>query len=92
MLLCCFFAQYQPRFFAMKTTLIRQRTGRLRKGVSTHNDRSELTAATMGDKAFAYDYDNIGNRKTAQEEANDFTYTSNALNQYTQITENNSLS
>jgi RHS repeat-associated protein len=72
----------------MKTTLIRQRTGRLRKGVFTHNDRSELTAATMGDKAFAYDYDNIGNRKTAQEEANDFTYTANALNQYTEITEN----
>jgi RHS repeat-associated protein len=72
----------------MKTTLIRQRTGRLRKGVFTHNDRSELTAATMGDKAFAYDYDNIGNRKTAQEEANDFTYTANALNQYTQIAEN----
>jgi RHS repeat-associated protein len=72
----------------MKTTLIRQRTGRLRKDVFTHNDRSELTAATMGDKAFAYDYDNIGNRKTAQEEANDFTYTANALNQYTEITEN----
>jgi RHS repeat-associated protein len=72
----------------METTLIRQRTGRLRKGVFTHNDRSELTSATMGDKAFAYDYDNIGNRKTAQEEANDFTYTANALNQYTEITEN----
>jgi RHS repeat-associated protein len=65
-----------------------QRQGSTRNDVFTHNDRSELTAATMGDKAFAYDYDNIGNRKTAQEEANDFTYTANALNQYTQIAEN----
>ena len=52
----------------------------------TYNSRSELTAATVNGKAYGYSYDNIGNRKTAQEDAEEATaYTANQLNQYTAI-------
>ena len=61
------------------------RNGTTRHDTFTHNSRSELTAATLGADAYAYDYDNIGNRKTAQELAEETTYTANALNQYTAI-------
>ncbi|MEG0587970.1 MAG: sugar-binding protein, partial [Akkermansia sp.] len=43
------------------------------RGSETHNDsfaynqRSELTGATLETTPYAYDYDNIGNRETAQE-------------------------
>ena len=51
-----------------------------------YNNRSELTTATVNNGAYAYDYDNIGNRKTAQENAEEVTgYTANELNQYTAI-------
>ena len=40
----------------------------------------------MNGKAYGYSYDNIGNRKTAQEDAEEATaYTANQLNQYTAI-------
>ncbi|WP_290566651.1 RHS repeat-associated core domain-containing protein [Akkermansia sp.] len=65
-------------------TLLRQ--GTTRHDVFSYNGRSELTAATLGTNAYAYDYDNIGNRKTAQEIAEEFTYAANELNQYTSIT------
>ena len=49
-----------------------------------YNNRSELTTATVSGGAYAYDYDNIGNRKTAQEVTEEVTgYTANELNQYT---------
>ncbi len=52
----------------------------------TYNSRSELTAATVNGKAYGYSYDNIGNRKTAQEDAEEATaYTANPLNQYIAI-------
>ncbi|MBQ8376945.1 MAG: RHS repeat-associated core domain-containing protein, partial [Akkermansia sp.] len=52
-----------------------------------YNNRSELTTATVNGGAYAYDYDNIGNRKTAQEAAEEITgYTANNLNQYTALT------
>ena len=51
-----------------------------------YNNRSELITATVNNGAYAYDYDNIGNRKTAQENAEEVTgYQSNELNQYTAI-------
>ena len=51
-----------------------------------YNNRSELTTATVNGGAYAYDYDNIGNRKTAQEATEEVTgYTANELNQYTQL-------
>ena len=47
---------------------------------------SQLTAATLGTDAYSYSYDNIGNRKTAQEAAEEATaYDANNLNQYTAI-------
>jgi len=52
-----------------------------------YNSRSELTTATVNGASYAYDYDNIGNRKTAQEAAEEITgYTANNLNQYTALT------
>ena len=50
------------------------------------NSRSELTAATVSGKTYGYSYDNIGNRKTAREDAEEATaYTTGPLNQYTAI-------
>ena len=52
----------------------------------SYNSRSELNTATVNNEAYAYDYDNIGNRETAQEAAESATsYESNQLNQYTAI-------
>ena len=53
----------------------------------SYNDRSELTGAILGSDAYDYSYDNIGNRKTAQELAEELDYTANQLNQYTRIEE-----
>ena len=51
-----------------------------------YNNRSELTSATVNNGSYAYDYDNIGNRKTAQENAEEITgYQANALNQYAML-------
>ena len=51
-----------------------------------YNSRSELNTATVNNEAYAYDYDNIGNREAAQEAAESATfYESNNLNQYTVI-------
>ncbi len=64
------------------------RKGGTRSDVFTHNDRSELTAATLGNAAYSYAYDNIGNRKSAQENAVEATdYAANNLNQYTAVGE-----
>ena len=51
-----------------------------------YNTRSELTSASIGQAAFAYAFDNIGNRKTAQQTTEHLTYATNPLNQYTSIT------
>ena len=53
-----------------------------------YNDRSELTSATLGTDGYSYSYDNIGNRITAQELADEINYSSNNLNQYTGIVQN----
>ena len=50
------------------------------------NSRSELTAAAVSGRTYGYSYDNIGNRKTAREDAEEATaYTTGPLNQYTAI-------
>ena len=64
------------------------RQGTTRQDTFTHNGRSELTAATLGTDAYGYAYDNIGNRKTAEELARETTYDANPLNQYASIAEN----
>ncbi|MBT9449339.1 RHS repeat-associated core domain-containing protein [Akkermansia glycaniphila] len=51
-----------------------------------YNTKSELTSASIGQAAFAYAFDNIGNRKTAQQTTEHLTYATNPLNQYTSIT------
>ena len=51
-----------------------------------YNTRSELTSATLGNAAYAYAFDYIGNRKTASEAGTQFAYAANALNQYSTIT------
>uniref|UniRef100_UPI003FD6F5CB RHS repeat domain-containing protein n=1 Tax=Akkermansia sp. TaxID=1872421 RepID=UPI003FD6F5CB len=52
-----------------------------------YNGRNELTGATLGTEPYGYSYDNIGNRKTARELAEELTYAANNLNQYTSIEE-----
>ena len=51
----------------------------------SYNGRNELTAATLGAAPYGYSYDNIGNRKTAREPAEELAYAANELNQYTRI-------
>ncbi|MCD8062491.1 MAG: hypothetical protein LUE13_09180 [Akkermansiaceae bacterium] len=52
----------------------------------TYNGRSELTGDQLQDGVnFAYQYDNIGNRKTARELEEEISYGTNRLNQYTNI-------
>ena len=53
-----------------------------------HNTRSELVSAAVNGNDYEYAYDNIGNREFAQENDNVSMYESNALNQYTAISEN----
>ena len=52
-----------------------------------YNGRNELTGATLGTAPYGYSYDNIGNRKTARELAEELSYAANNLNQYTSIEE-----
>ena len=59
-----------------------------RNDVFGYNDRSELTSATLGTDDYAYNFDNIGNRITAEELADEIDYTANNLNQYTAIEKN----
>ena len=67
-------------------TRTRQRgTEAARNDSFSYNGRNELTAATLGTAPYGYSYDNIGNRKTAQELAEELAYTANELNQYTSI-------
>ena len=52
----------------------------------TYNGRSELTGDQIQQRNnFAYQYDNIGNRKTARELEKEISYGANELNQYTNI-------
>lgn len=53
----------------------------------SYNGRNELTGATLGAAPYGYSYDNIGNRKTAREPAEELAYAANELNQYTGIEE-----
>ena len=64
------------------------RNGQTVNDTFAHNNRSELTAATVNGADYEYAYDNIGNRQQATE-GNDVTvYDANAFNQYTAISEN----
>ena len=58
----------------------------------TYNTRSELTSDLLssGELNGSYDYDNIGNRKTAQEQKQQLNYDANQLNQYTAINSDDS--
>ncbi len=56
----------------------------------TYNDRSELIGAEMGTNSYDYAYDNIGNRTTSTNNSQLTTYSANKLNQYFQITNNQS--
>ncbi|MFR5038008.1 RHS repeat domain-containing protein [Akkermansia sp.] len=52
----------------------------------TYNGRSELTGDQIQQRNnFAYQYDNIGNRKIARELEKEISYGANELNQYTNI-------
>ena len=59
--------------------------------IKTQNDsfgyssRSELVSASLGNDDFAYDFDEIGNRETANEARPETAYTANSLNQYSAV-------
>ncbi|MEI7881517.1 MAG: RHS repeat-associated core domain-containing protein, partial [bacterium] len=55
-----------------------------------YNSRSELIEALMGTNNYAYRYDPIGNRTVATNNGAVTEYQANALNQYSQITNNHS--
>ena len=46
----------------------------------SYNGRNELTASTLSAAPYGYSYDNIGNRKTAREPAEELVYATNGLN------------
>ena len=56
-----------------------------------YNTRSELTSAQVNNAAYAYDYDNIGNRAAAVVDSSAMAsrtdYLTNNLNQYTMLSE-----
>ena len=52
----------------------------------SYNDRNELVKDSMsGGRMYEYSYDNIGNRNSSREENLSRDYTTNALNQYSEI-------
>ena len=51
----------------------------------SYDDKSQVTGATSSNTVFSYAYDGIGNRLTAAEGSDTWSYTSNLLNQYTAI-------
>ena len=51
-----------------------------------YDARSELTSATLGNAAYAYAFDNVGNRSSATEAGTQLAYTTNAQNQYPTLT------
>ena len=51
----------------------------------SYDDKSQVTGATGSNTTFSYAYDGIGNRLTAVEGSDTWSYTSNLLNQYTQV-------
>ncbi|WP_176013899.1 RHS repeat-associated core domain-containing protein [Victivallis sp. Marseille-Q1083] len=60
----------------------------------TYNSYSELTGASSNNNAFynySYNYDPIGNRKTAGLAGSNWSYTTNNLNQYTTINQTGSI-
>ena len=64
------------------------RNGTTRNDAFGYNARSELTSATLGNDEYAYAFDNIGNRNTASETGSALAYSTNNLNQYASIGEN----
>ena len=54
----------------------------------SYDDKSQVTGATGNNTIFSYAYDGIGNRLTAAEGSDTWSYTSNLLNQYTAINSN----
>ena len=62
------------------------RGGSTRTDSFGYNARSELTSATLGNAAYAYAFDNVGNRGAATEAGTQFAYTTNELNQYPALT------
>ena len=62
------------------------RSGSTRTDSFGYNARSELTSATLGSDAYAYAFDNVGNRGAATEAGTQFAYVTNELNQYPALT------
>ena len=81
--------EYTYDVLGRPTARTTSRQGNVVNDTFTHNTRSELAAATVNSADYAYLYDNIGNRTSAEEGDDSTVYTANPLNQYTSIAENN---
>ena len=78
--------EYSYDSLGRPTTRNTARNGQTINDTFGYNNRSELTSATVNNGSYSYDYDNIGNRETAQEASEEVTtYAANNLNQYTTI-------
>ena len=78
--------QYSYDTLGRPTARNTSRQGTVKNDSFGYNNRSELTTATVNGNNYAYAYDNIGNRNTAQEVTEEITnYTTNNLNQYTAV-------
>ena len=64
------------------------RNGTTQNDAFGYNARSELTSATLGNDEYAYAFDNIGNRASSAEAGTQSAYSTNNLNQYASIGEN----
>ena len=75
--------------FAYTNDEIGRRTARVDSGSTQnsfgYNIRSEVVEAIMGAHTYGYEYDPIGNRLTATNNAAVTTYAANELNQYTNV-------
>ena len=75
--------------FAYTNDELGRRTARVDSGLTQnsfgYNIRSEVIEAIMGSNTYDYEYDPIGNRLTATNNAAVTTYAANELNQYTNV-------
>ena len=87
--------KFRNCFLGRPLTRSTARNGTTQSDTFGYNARSELTSATLGNDEYAYAFDNIGNRATetvamANSESQVSNYSTNNLNQYTNIVQSSS--
>ena len=80
--------EYTYDVLSRPTARTTSRQGKIVNDTFAHNSRSELVEALIDGKDYEYAFDNMGNRQAELVDNVDIMYDTNALNQYTAITEN----